>query len=169
MILGEEIYIPDSHGKPAWRMYLKDLGLPGNGGILEIQLLAEIIAEEDYVAQDVEPPSGEAERRREPQIIFGAERPDRFTLEIAFNDFCLFRYKVDSQEPREDYYANGENFRLDIGRTLTIWASNAGALSAKIGGKELVLGKRGEVSVGQFRWVLNQDSGAYDLSFVPLY
>lgn len=169
MILGEEIYIPDSQGKPAWRMYLKDLGLPGNGGIIEIQLLAEIIAEEDYIAQDVEPPSGEAERRRESQVIISAERPDRFTLEIAFNDFCLFRYKVDSQDSREDYYANDENFRLDIGRTLTIWASNAGALSARIGETELALGRRGEVVVGQIRWVLNQDSGAYDLSFVPLY
>ena len=171
MLLGEEIYIPGSDGKPAWRMYLKDLGLPGNGGILEIQQLAEVVEEGEYAQEPVvsEPPSGEAERRREPVVILSAEKPDRYTLDIAFRDFCLFRYKVDSQDPLEAYYANGDNFRLDIGRTLTIWASNAGALYAKIGGEELALGSRGEVVVGQIRWVLDQESGAYDLSFVPLY
>ena len=171
MLLGEEIYLTGQDGRPAWRMYLKDIGLPGNGGIIEIQQLAEIAVEEDFVSEDVvvEPPSGEDARRREPQVILSAERPDRYTLDIAFRDFCLFRYKVDSQDPLEAYYANGENFRLDIGRTLTVWASNAGALYAKIGGEELTLGRRGEVVVGQIRWVLDQDSGAYDLSFVPLY
>lgn len=171
MMLGEEIYIPGDDGKPAWRMYLKDLGLPGNGGILEVQQLAEIDSEDDFESEDVnvEPPSGQAERRREPVVILSAERPDRYTLDIAFRDFCLFRYKVDSQDPLQAYYANGENFRLDIGRTLTLWASNAGAIYAKIGDQELSLGHQGEVVVGQIRWVLNQDTGAYDLSFVPLY
>jgi cytoskeleton protein RodZ len=171
MLLGEEIYLPGADGKPAWRMYLKDMGLPGNAGILEIQQLAEMTEDEDFVSDEVvvEPPSGQEERRREPQVILSAERPDRYTLDIAFRDFCLFRYKVDNQDPLEAYYSNGENFRLDIGRTLTLWASNAGALYAKIGGEEVALGSRGEVVVGQIRWILDEESGEYDLSLVPLY
>ncbi|MCK5248669.1 MAG: helix-turn-helix domain-containing protein [Spirochaetaceae bacterium] len=171
VMLGEEIYIPDNDGRPAWRLYLKDLGLPGGGGIIEIQQLAEVLPDVDFSDAVVvsEPPSGESERRRETKVILSAAKPDRYTLVIAFRDFCLFRYKVDSQAPLESYYADGENFRLDVGRTLTLWSSNAGALYAKIGGEELSFGRRGEVAVNQIRWILNEESGAYDLTVVPMY
>lgn len=171
IMLGEEIYIPGDDGRPLWRLYLKDLGLPGGGGILEVQRLAEIIPDDEFseTAVESEPPSGDSERRREVQVILSAATPDRYTLDIAFRDFCLFRYKVDSQAPLEAYYANGENFRLDVGRTVTLWSSNAGAIYAKIGGEELAVGRRGEVVVNQVRWILNEETGDYDLSAVPLY
>ncbi len=76
---------------------------------------------------------------------------------------------MDSQDPLEAYYGDGENFRLDVGRTVTLWSSNAGAIYAKIGGNELAVGRRGEVVVNQIRWVLNEESGAFDLTVVPLY
>ncbi len=171
IMLGEEIYIPGSDGRPAWRLYLKDFGLPGGGGIIEVQKLAEVLPDGDFTDVDVssEPPSGESERQRDAQIILSSATPDRYTLDIAFRDFCLFRYKVDSQDPLEAYYGDGENFRLDVGRTVTLWSSNAGALYAKIGGNELAVGRRGEVVVNQIRWVLNEESGAFDLTVVPLY
>ena len=171
VMLGEEIYIPGNDGRPAWRLYLKDLGLPSGGGIFEIQQLAEVLPDGNFsdAVLESEPPSGESERRREAKVILSAAKPERYTLVIAFRDFCLFRYKVDSQNPLETYYADGENFRLDVGRTVTLWSSNAGALYAKIGGEELAFGRRGEVVVSQIRWVLNEESGAYDLTLIPLY
>jgi cytoskeletal protein RodZ len=171
LMLGEEIYIPGEDGNPAWRLYLKDLGLPGGGAVIEVQQLAKVLPEGDISGEEVvsAPPSGETERKRNVQVVLSADTPDRYTLDIKFRDFCLFRYKVDSQDSLEAYYADGDDFRLDIGRKVTLWSSNAGAIYAKIAGKELSLGHRGEVVVVQIRWVLNEDTGAYDLSIVPLY
>lgn len=171
ILMGEEIYVPGSDGRPSWRLYLKDLGLPGGGGIIEVQLLAEILPDDIDTGEDVltTPPSGSSERARESHVIINAATPDRYTLDIAFRDFSLFRYKVDSQDATEAYYGEGENFRLDVGRTVTLWISNAGAVYAKVAGVELPLGRRGEVAVYQIRWVLNEESGQYDLSLLPVY
>ena len=171
LMLGEEIYIPGKDGNPAWRLYLKDLGLPGGGGVVEIQQLAKVAVDEDAADEVVisAPPSGESERKRDVQVLLSLKIPERYTLDIDFRDFCLFRYKVDSQDSREAYYADGDDFRLDVGRKVTLWTSNAGAIYAKIGGKELSFGRRGEVAIYQIRWILNEESGLYDLSMVPLY
>ena len=169
LMLGEEIYIPGKDGNPAWRLYLKDLGLPGGGSVVEIQQLAKVAADEEEEAVISAPPSGESERKRDVQVLLSSRTPERYTLDIDFRGFCLFRYKVDSQDPLEAYYADGDNFRLDVGRKVTLWSSNAGAIYAKISGKELALGRQGEVAIYQIRWILNEESGLYDLSMVPLY
>jgi len=171
LMLGEEIYIPGKDGNPAWRLYLKDLGLPGGGGIIEIQQLAKVLPEGDSEDEVVisSPPSGESERKRDAQVLLSSKTPERYTLDIDFREFCLFRYKVDSQDSLEAYYADGDDFRLDVGRKVTLWSSNAGAIYAKIGGEELSFGRRGEVVVFQIRWILNEESGNYDLSMLPIY
>ncbi len=171
ILMGEEIYIPGKDGLPAWRLYLKDLGLPGGGGIVEVQVLSRVNDIEEAPLDDVdtEPPSGSSERIRESFVIVSAAAADRYTLDIAFRDFSLFRYKVDGQDTEEAYYADGENFRLDVGRTVTLWVSNAGAVYAKIAGTELPLGRRGEVVVYQIRWVLNDETRQYDLTLLPIY
>jgi len=171
IMLGEEVYILGDTGHPAWRLYLKDMGLPDGSVVMEIQQLPDI--EENYAESTLPPqqgpPSGIAERKKEPQKLISDSSPQRFTLDIAFRGYCLFRYKLDNQEPQENYYQDGDNFRLDVGRTVTLWASNAGALYAKIGGKELTLGRRGEVVTAQIRWVLNEETGLYELTVFPVY
>lgn len=171
ILMGEEIYVPGSDGRPAWRLYLKDLGLPGGGGIIEVQLLAKVEDTDETALEDLAtaPPSGSSERARESLVIVSSATTERYTLDIAFRDFSLFRYKVDSQDATEAYYGDGENFRLDVGRTVTLWISNAGAVYAKIAGVELPLGRRGEVAVYQVRWVLNDESQQYDLTLLPIY
>ena len=69
-----------------------------------------------------------------PVTVLSAAAPERFTLDIAFREFTQFRYKVDSQDASEAYYQDGENFRLDVGRMVTVWISNAGAVYARIAG-----------------------------------
>ena len=56
--MGEEIYVPAADGRPLWRLYLKDLGLPDGGGIIEVQLLADVTAEEESADEvvDTAPP-----------------------------------------------------------------------------------------------------------------
>lgn len=170
VMLGEEIYIPGIDGRPTWRLYLKDYGLPSGGGVVEIQHISEAVPEDDFIfAQDSGPPSGQSERRRDIQVILSAASPDRYTLEIEFRDFSLFRYKVDNQDTLEDYYGDGDNLRLDVARTVTLWVSNAGGPNIKVRGSEVSLGRRGEVAVHQIRWIANDESDAYDLSLVPMY
>jgi len=170
VMLGEEIYIPGVGGRPTWRFYLKDYGLPGGGGIVEIQHIGQAAPEDDFIiALDSQPPSGQSERRRETQVILSAASPDQYTLDIEFRDFSLFRYKVDNQDPLEDYYSDGDTLRLNVARAVILWVSNAGGPYMKVRGSEISLGRRGEVAVHQIRWIANDESGAYDLSLVPLY
>ncbi len=171
LLMGEELFIPGESSKPAWRVYLKDFGLPGGGGIIEVHL-QENLQQEDGLDEEIPqsaPPSGEAERLRDSRVILSAAKPERYTLNVAFRDYALVRYKVDNQEPRQAFYANGENLRLETERILTLWISDAGAMYARISGNDVPLGGSGEVSVYQLRWVLNEDTGKYDLTALPLY
>lgn len=171
MLLGEEIYFPGENGRSKWRIYLKDLGLPDDGGVLEVQQLAEQPLE-DYVLTetvDIEPPSGAVERRREPRVILSAGIPEPYTMTVAFKSFSLFRYKIDNRSTLESAFADDDSIQLNVDRTITIWASNAGAFQAKIGNEEVRLGRRGEVVVGRIRWVLDEEGGIFNLTLFPLY
>lgn len=171
MLLGEEIYIPGADGRPEWRIYLKDIGLQGGGAVVEVQQLAPLDTEEAVGEPPVqlEPPSGASERRREARVILSAPRPDRFTMDFALRDFALLRYRLDGGEAVEAYYGEGDGFRLDVSRGITVWVSNGGALYADIGNEEVVFGRRGEVAAKRIRWVLNEERGEYDLTLLPLY
>ena len=170
-LLGESAIVPGIAGAPAWSLMLKDFGLPGGGGVLEVKVVGADPAEQEFSAENLptSAPSGEVQRKREVQRVLNASTPDRYTLDVAFRDYCLFRYQVDGQEPREAYYGAGENLRLEANRLVTIWVSNAGSAYAKVGGKELNLGQRGEVSVRRLRWILDEATGSYDLTLIPLY
>ena len=171
MRLGEEIYIPGSDGRPEWRLYLKDIGLQGGGAVVEIQRLVQMEDDQEAVElpAEIEPPSGDSQRRREPRVILSAPRPDRFAVDFSMRDFVLLRYRLDGGQAVESYYGSGDGFRLDVARGITIWASNGGALYAEIGNEELVFGRRGEVAARRIRWVLNEERGEYDLTLLPLY
>ncbi|OQX28875.1 MAG: hypothetical protein B0D92_06640 [Spirochaeta sp. LUC14_002_19_P3] len=171
MLLGEEIYFPGDEGLTKWRIYLKDIGMAGGGAVLEVQQLPDNSKDNAVFTQNInsEPPSGVAERRREPIVILQSVKPESFTMNIDFRGFCLFRYKADNRSISEAAFAEGDSIRLDVDSALTIWASNAGVLSAKIKGKEVQLGRQGEVAVGIIRWTRNEGTGQSDLTLYPLY
>jgi len=165
MMLGEEIHIPNSHGQPAWRIYLKDIGLIGGGAIIEIQEFVSKEGEADLLAGSTRLSSGGDEAGI--QILReGATTKEAFVLNVVFQNFCLLRYQVDSKKAVEAYYREGDSIRLDVISGVTLWGSNAGAVNAKIENEELKLGRDGEVFVYLVSWIIDENQGTYDLSAI---
>jgi cytoskeletal protein RodZ len=105
---------------------------------------------------------------RNVQVSRAAETSP-FTMDIVFRDYCLFRYQTDSKDREEKFFQKGESFSLDARGKITLWLSNAGAVKAKISGKDVDLGNPGEVAVRQIAWVKDAASGEYVLEVTALY
>lgn len=166
MLLGEQISIADGEGIPSWRFSLKDLGLSDAGALLAIEELEEGL---DLSLTALPPPSGNAERQRELRVILQAQSPESFALDIVFQTFGLFRFKLDNQETQQKYYNSGDALRLAAEQTLSFWTSNAGAISAAMNSEDVPLGRLGEVVAGEIRWLRSNESSGYNLVMLPLY
>jgi len=175
--LGEELFLSLFKDSPDFRLLLEDYGLSSGEGRLSIRSLAE--TEEQVVEKQeqevpslseiqVEAPSGQTSRQEEPQTILTLTSPERFTVDIKFRGYCLYRYQADNRERDERYYRDGDAFRLDVNRRIQLWLSNAGSAYMKINGEEVSLGQPGEVSVKSIQWIKN-DQGTYDLVLLPVY
>lgn len=164
MRLGEEINIPNSNGRPTWRIYLKDIGLIGGGAIIEIHELVPTERGMGVFVGSARLPDNEDSGEAETQILReGVTIKQPFVLDIVFQDFCLLRYEVDGKKPIEAYYSESERIRLDVVSGVILWGSNAGAVDAKIGEEELKLGRDGEVFVYAVSWIIDENQGTYDL------
>lgn len=133
---------------------------------------AMVAGDADVPAEMRVPQSGQAGSpgRQEPsQTIFESDYPEPYVLNVVFRGYCLVRYLSDNSVREERYFHKGETFRLDVSREVCLWVSNAGSFSAKIGGRELVLGEPGEVVVKVIRWEKNRETGKYGLTMQPLY
>jgi cytoskeleton protein RodZ len=92
-----------------------------------------------------------------------------FTVDLVFRDYCLFRFKSDAKDMEERFFQKGESFSLDARNALTLWMSNTGAVKAKIAGKDVELGRLGEVSTRQIAWRKDSASNSYVLEVTALY
>lgn len=112
--------------------------------------------------------TGEPVRQRS-RVILEAPARTPFTLEIEFTGYCFFRYRADNGEREEKYFRKGETFKIDIQKEIFMGFSNAGALRGRIKGKEIELGRPGQVGVGILKWIENPAGGSFRLEFVPVY
>ncbi|MDC7226325.1 MAG: helix-turn-helix domain-containing protein [Spirochaetales bacterium] len=112
---------------------------------------------------------GAPSRAVDPVIIREADTMESFTLNIIFRGYCLLRYDADSTIREERYFHKSETFRLDVNSSVRLWASNAGALSAKVNGVDIDLGGSGEITARSLQWAYNTDSSKYELKMIPLY
>ena len=113
--------------------------------------------------------AGAPSRVIEPVVIRDSETTEPFTLNIIFRGYCLLRYYADSSIREERYFHKGETFRLDVNSTVQLWASNAGALSAKVNGVDIDLGDSGEVTTRSIQWAYNTERSVYELQLLPVY
>jgi cytoskeleton protein RodZ len=102
------------------------------------------------------------------QVSRGADAAP-FTVDIVFRDYCLFRFQADSKEKEEKFFQKGESFSIEAKAKVTLWLSNAGAVKARILGKDVELGNAGEVAVRQIGWARDTAAGDYVLGITPLY
>lgn len=104
-----------------------------------------------------------------PAAVISQAEAAPFTVDMVFRDYCLFRFKSDAKDMEERFFQKGESFSLDARTALTLWMSNTGAVKAKIAGKDVELGRLGEVSTRQIAWRKDSTSGGYVLEVTALY
>ncbi|RKX76597.1 MAG: helix-turn-helix domain-containing protein [Spirochaetes bacterium] len=112
---------------------------------------------------------GSPSRRQEIYNILRERTPQPITLDIIFRGYCLLRYLADGERQEQRYFHKGESFRLEASKEIRLWVSNAGALQARISGKDINLGRSGEVSTKIIRWVKDEQADFYNLLLIPMY
>jgi cytoskeletal protein RodZ len=98
-----------------------------------------------------------------------------FTMEVAFQGYCMFRWEIlyerDRQDRNEQYFQRGDTLNMQAQNGIRLWVSNAVAAKIQvIGGGHTVpveLGGAGEVAVVDIRWVRDND-GRYRLVMIRL-
>jgi cytoskeleton protein RodZ len=113
-----------------------------------------------------EPPGTVSAAGTGPITVLTAASPSPFRLGINFRGYCLLRYRVDNETRDERFFHKGETFALDGKNEVMLWVSNAGALRLSVGGREIELGRPGEVSVKLVRWSRDESSGQYLLQVI---
>ena len=108
------------------------------------------------------------ERISEKIVITTEVYPQAFTIDVFFRGDGLFCYKNDEQQRIEKYFEAGDRLRMEVNRTVVMWVSNAGIIDMKISGKEVVMGKNGQVVVRAAKWIKNNETGKYELILVPV-
>jgi cytoskeleton protein RodZ len=94
--------------------------------------------------------------------ILQSSAPEPFRVTVNFRGYCLFRFLLDG-EREERFFHKGENFSLDVKNEINLWLSNAGALKMMIAGRDVDLGKPGEVAAKNISWIREESSGQYSL------
>jgi hypothetical protein len=173
--LKDELYLSLFRDSPDYRLFLQDMALASGESLLFVEKLAP---QEEMERSDQDIPTlseleteltpGETNLELDSKTILTMTSPERFTLDIRFRGYALYRYEVDNRDRDERYYREGDNFRLDVNRSVTIWLSNGVAAYAKVNGVEVNLGGPGEVVVKTIQWTRN-DQGSYDLVLIPIY
>jgi len=102
-----------------------------------------------------------------PLDLQSAGAPAPFRLSISFRGYVLLRYLADGETRDERFFHKGESFSLDVKREARLWISNAGALRLSVAGKDVELGRAGEVVTRTIRWSQSPETGGYRLQVLP--
>ena len=113
--------------------------------------------------------TNEASRQRKTMVIFEAPAKAPFTLEFEFRNICMLRHIQDNQAREERYFKKGETFKTDVRGEIRLWYSNAGAIGARVAGKEVELGRLGEVGSSLIKWVKDETGGPNRIEMIPMY
>ena len=110
-----------------------------------------------------------ASRGQKTVTILESPTPGPITLDIIFRGYCLLRYVTDNQTREERYFHKGETFRLEASRQVMLWISNAGSFKARISGRDVDMGRPGEVATKLLTWEKDEETGANKLQLIPVY
>ena len=95
------------------------------------------------------------------RVIFTSTNTYPFTMEIQFQNYCMFRWELDRRDRTERYFSRGERLSIQVMNTVRIWTSNATAVAIELNGAgrtvPLNLGTAGEVVVIDLRWLRDND------------
>jgi len=99
-------------------------------------------------------------------VIFSSSNPYPFTLQAAFQSYCMLRWEIlmerDRRDRNERYFQRSDELNIQAQNGIRLWASNAQAAKLQIiGGGRTVpveIGGAGEVVVVDVRWVRDEDN-----------
>ncbi|MCL1931635.1 MAG: helix-turn-helix domain-containing protein [Treponema sp.] len=99
-------------------------------------------------------------------VIFSSANPYPFTLQAAFQSYCMLRWEIlmerDRRDRNERYFQRSDELNIQAQNGIRIWASNAQAAKLQVigGGRTvpLEIGGAGEVVVVDVRWVRDEDN-----------
>jgi cytoskeletal protein RodZ len=102
-------------------------------------------------------------------VILQADKPSVFTINITFRGYCLLRWFIDNKTRDQRFFLKKEIQPLEVKNSVKLWISNANSVSAMISGKEIIMGKAGQVVTKLIHWVKDAASGKYQLEIVSVY
>jgi len=113
--------------------------------------------------------------RESALLIFSSPNPFPFTLQVAFQNYCLFRYEIlferDKVGRNEQYYQRTEELNIIAQNGIRLGISNARAVKLQVigGGRTVAFeaGGPGEVVAADLRW-LRDDDNRYRLVLMRL-
>ncbi|TVQ41109.1 MAG: helix-turn-helix domain-containing protein [Spirochaetaceae bacterium] len=108
-----------------------------------------------------------AERERSASVIaeFAARRP--ISLQFEFTAPTMLRALIDGNRRSEQFFQSGQSYSATAESNAQVWLSNAGATRLIVEGRELSLGRPGQVSAFLIGWV--DGPGNVRLEMVPVY
>jgi hypothetical protein len=132
-----------------------DITVPGGG---------QISAEASAAAVSPQRPP-EARSSPTMAVIFSSPNPYPFTLQAAFQGYCMFRWEIIAEQDRrgrnEQYFQRTDELNIQAQNGVRLWVSNAGAVKIQVsgGGRTLPLemGGAGVVVVADLHWVRDDD------------
>jgi len=143
--------------------------LPAPETPAQAETAAPAAAEAQPLPAEAGPPAPPAlSMQGESLVIQKADAPAPFKVAITFRGYCLLRYLLDGQDREERFFHKGETFTLDPKREVKLWMSNAGSLRTTVAGREVELGRAGELAVRAIRWSKDEGSAGYRLEIVAV-
>ena len=128
------------------------------------------VAVEGTAPSDGESVSAPVRRLNKPVVTFReAEAPGPFSLVLSFSGRCLFRFQVDNAERETRLFLKGGAFQIEAEQSLKLWVSNAGVVDARVAGKDVELGRQGEVAAVDIHWVRDAQSKKQRLRSFPMF
>ena len=98
------------------------------------------------------------------QVILIADSPSVFAVKVDFRGSTLFRYLQDGERREQRFFQKAETFSVDnVSRRLQLWISNAGAVRLTVEGREVPVGRSGQVVSKLISWEKDDESGRYRL------
>ncbi|MEW5818532.1 MAG: hypothetical protein AB1798_24465, partial [Spirochaetota bacterium] len=108
-------------------------------------------------------------KKTETIDILKTDQAHPYSVDIIFRSYCFLRYLADESFREERYFHKGETFRLDVNKEVRLWVSNAGSFKARIAGREIDMGRPGEVATKLIKWVKDDQSGQFKLQLIQMY
>lgn len=161
----------DGQGGAEIIIYLSDISRTDDSRGAEVRVLLKDESAVVSAKTDMESIPAADQVANQRYTIHEDNRAYPFTLNITVRAACMLRYRIDSKDPIEDYYAAGDLVTIQASNGIRLWVSNINAIKiqvqAGLRNYDLEIGKAGQVVAEDIKWIRDND-GTYRLVVIGL-